>query len=368
MPTQQDRISDTRPGRPAMGSFDQAPFIVFWETTRACDLVCRHCRANAVPERDPRDLDSTEAFRLLDEIKAMGCPVVVLTGGDPAKRRDLVDIVRYGASIGLRMALTPSATPLITRELLTELRDAGLARVAVSLDGASAESHDAFRGVAGSYERTFEILRAAREIGLTTQINTSVTTFNHAEIEEIAVQAGKLDIELWSVFFVVPTGRAHADDLLQPIAAEDLLERLADISESSAFDVKTTAAPHFRRVLLQRKVSRSDVRGVSDGIGRAPRGVNDGQGIAFISHLGEVYPSGFMPVPCGNVREESLAKIYREHPLFRSLRDPEALHGKCGVCEFRRICGGSRARSYALTGDPLAEEPSCAYSPGRWTE
>ena len=368
MAIEKETANSPRPGRPAMGSFDQAPFIVFWETTRACDLICRHCRADAVPDRDPRDLDSREAFRLLDDIKAMGCPVVVLTGGDPAKRTDLVDIVRHGSSIGLRMALTPSATPLITRRLLTELRDAGLARIAISLDGASAESHDAFRGVSGSYDRTFDILGEAREIGLTTQINTTVTKFNETEIEDIAALVGRLDIELWSVFFVVPTGRAHTADLLEPTIAEDLLERLADICESSDFDVKTTAAPHFRRVLLQRKVSRSDVRGVADGIGRAPRGVNDGQGIAFVSHLGEVYPSGFLPISCGNVRDQNLATIYREHPLFLSLRDSEALQGKCGICEFRRICGGSRARSYAVTGDPLGEEPSCAYFPGRWTE
>ncbi len=341
---------------------------MFWETTRACDLVCRHCRADAVPERDRRELDRDEGFRLLDEIKAMGCPVVVLTGGDPAKRSDLVDLVEHGASIGLRMALTPSATPLITRQLLAELRDAGLARIAVSLDGPSAESHDSFRGVAGSYSRTFEILRAAREIGLTTQVNTTVTTSNYPDLDEIAAQVGHLGVELWSVFFVVPTGRAHADDILQPAVAEEVLERLAAILDSSDFDLKTTAAPHFRRVLLQRKVPRDDVRGMVDGIGRAPRGVNDGQGVAFISHLGEVYPSGFLPISCGNVRDQGIADIYRDHPLFRSLRDPDALDGKCGICEFRRICGGSRARSYAVTGDPLGEEPSCAYVPGKWIE
>jgi len=320
-----------------------------------------------VPNRDPRDLDSDEAFRLLDDIGEMGAPVVVLTGGDPAKRTDLIEIVRHGASIGLPMALTPSATPLMTRDLLLRLRDAGLARIALSLDGASAESHDRFRGVPGSYDRTFDILAAAREIGLTTQINTTVTTSNHSQVEDIAAQIGRLDIELWSVFFVVPTGRARGTDLLPADVAESILERLAAIGETSDFDLKTTEAPHFRRVLLERKVPIGDVRGVADGIGRAPRGVNDGRGIVFVSHLGEIFPSGFMPIHCGNVRRDSLASVYRKHPLFRSLRDPDVLLGKCGICEFRRICGGSRARAYATTGDPLGEEPSCAYLPGKWT-
>jgi radical SAM protein len=352
--------------RPTMAAFDQAPFIVFWETTRACDLVCRHCRACAVPQRDPRELDSSEAFVLLEEVRAMGCPVVVLTGGDPAKRPDLVDLVCYGTSLGLRMALTPSATPLITRALLHELRDAGLARVALSLDGASAASHDAFRGVGGSYDRTFEILRTAADLGLTTQVNTTVTSSNQAEIEAIGAQVAVLGIELWSVFFVIPTGRAQSNDLIDAAAVERVLESLAAIAESSPFDVKTTAAPHFRRLLLQRKFARRDVRGLVDGIGRAPRGVNDGQGVVFVSHLGDVYPSGFLPIRCGNVRKEGLTAIYRQHDLFQRLRDPDELRGKCGVCEFRRVCGGSRARAFAMTGDVFAEEPLCVYQPRGW--
>lgn len=359
-PTDSPRLA----AAPLMGAFDRAPFIVFWETTRACDLVCRHCRARAVPDRDTGELDTGEGFRLLDEIHAMGCPVVVLTGGDPAKRPDLIDLVGYGSSIGLRMALTPSATPLITSDLLARLRDAGLSRLAVSLDGASAATHDAFRGVAGSYDRTFAILRNAKALGLTTQVNTTATPANQAEIAAIATQVGDLGVELWSVFLVVATGRASGLESFETATVERLLELLADIAETCPFDVKTTAAPHFRRVLLQRKISRRDVRGIADGIGRAPRGVNDGQGIAFVSHRGEVYPSGFLPIRCGNVRREGLTRIYREHDLFRRLRDPDELEGKCGVCEFRRVCGGSRARAYALTGNAFAEEPFCAYVPG----
>lgn len=351
------------PPRPTANHFDRAPFIVFWELTRACDLVCKHCRACAVPDRDPRELTFEEGKQLLDQTASMGCPLAVLTGGDPAKRPDLIELVRYGTSIGLRMALTPSATPLVTRELLEQLRDAGLARLAVSLDGARAPSHDLFRGVDGSFDRTFEILRDARACGLTTQVNTTVTQMNRHELARIASRLTTLGIELWSVFFVVPTGRASSLDLLDPADVEEVLEDLARLSDTVPYDIKTTAAPHFRRVLLQTKHSKSDVRGIADGIGRAVRGVNDGQGVLFVSHNGDVYPSGFLPIECGNIRSTSLAEIYRDHPTFRVLRDPDALEGKCGVCEFRRVCGGSRARAFATTGNVLAEEPACAYEP-----
>jgi radical SAM protein len=344
-------------------NFDEVPFIVFWETTQACDLVCKHCRANARPERDPGELTFAEGIRLLDDVRGMGCPLVVLTGGDPAKRPDLVDLVRHGSRIGLRVALTPSATPLVTPALLHRLARAGLTRLAVSLDGAGPASHDGFRGVAGSFARTLEILRDARAAGLTTQVNTTVTDLSAGELERIAELLGVFEITLWGVFFLVPTGRGESLHVLDPDAAERVLERLVTIARSAPFDVKTTAAPHFRRVLLQHQVKRRGIVGIEDGIGRAPRGVNDGQGIVFVSHRGEVFPSGFLPVSCGSVRTEGLATVYRRHPVFRALRDPDRLGGKCGVCEFRRVCGGSRARAYAMTGDLFAEEPACAYRP-----
>lgn len=348
-----------------MAGFDASPFIVFWETTQACDLACVHCRADARPGRDPDELDTAEGTRLLDEVRAMGCPLVVLTGGDPAKRPDLVELVRHGSSIGLRVALTPSATPLVTRELLARLRDAGLARLAVSLDGADAASHDGFRGVPGSHARTFRILHDARALGIGTQVNTTLTDRNAGDLERIAEQLRALDVALWGVFLLVPTGRGESLHVLDPNVVEGVLERLADVAATAPFDVKTTAAPHFRRVLLQRTVRRREIVGIDDGIGRAPRGVNDGQGIVFVSHRGEVFPSGFLPLSCGSVREGGLARVYRDHPVFRALRDPDQLLGKCGVCEFRRVCGGSRARAWATTGSLFAEEPACAWQPRR---
>lgn len=344
--------------------FDHAPFIVFWEMTQACDLVCKHCRADARPARDFGELTFAEGIRLLNDVRAMGCPLIVMTGGDPAKRPDLVDLVRHGTAIGLRVALTPSATPLVTKDLLAQLADAGLARLAVSLDGATAATHDGFRGVSGSFARTLEILDEAHAVGLTTQVNTSVTDLNVGELEAIAERIAARRINLWGVFFLVPTGRGEALRVLDPDTAEAVLERLVVISRAAPFDIKTTAAPHFRRVLLQHQVKRREILGIDDGIGRAPRGVNDGQGIVFVSHRGDIYPSGFLPFRCGSVRTDALADVYRRHPTFVALRDPDALGGKCGICEFRRVCGGSRARAYAMTGDMLATDPACAYEPG----
>ena len=352
-----------RVSRQRRGLFDEAPFILFWETTRACDLACLHCRASAVPGASPLELTTAEGEALLDEAKQMGVPLVVLTGGDPAKRADLVELVAYGSRIGLRMALTPSATPLITTELLARLKDAGLTRLAVSLDAADPAVHDAFRGVAGSHARTLEILRTARALGLTTQVNTSVLRENVGELAALAEEVARADIELWSLFVVVPTGRARQESALDAHEIESVLEWLAVRSERCAFDVKTTAAPQFRRVLLQHKLKRQDIVGIRDGIGRAPRGVNDGSGIVFVSHEGDIFPSGFLPLRCGNVRTDSLAAVYREHPLFVALRSPDAVRGKCGRCEFRHVCGGSRARAFATTMSPMASDPGCPYEP-----
>lgn len=346
---------------------EESPFIVFWETTRACDLVCKHCRADAHPGRDPQELTFEEGTRLLDDVRAMGCPLVVLTGGDPAKRPDLVELVRHGSSIGLHMALTPSATPLVTRGFLARLADAGLARLAVSLDGLSPASHDGFRGVAGSHARTLEILRDARELGLTTQVNTTVTDLNVADLEAIAAILSGLDITLWSVFFLVPTGRGEQLRVLAPDVAETVLQRIATISATAPFDVKTTAAPHFRRVLLERKAKGHPLGVLSDvdehGNVKGPRGVNDGVGMMFISHHGEVFPSGFLPISVGNVRRGSLAMMYRESPLFKVLRDVGPTRGKCAVCPFIRVCGGSRARAYIMDGGVDGSDPACAYIP-----
>jgi radical SAM protein len=361
--------------------FDRAPFVVIWETTQACDLACLHCRASAQSRRDPDELSTEEGKRLMEQVRGFGRPLFVLTGGDPLKRPDTVELVEHGTRIGLRMAMTPSGTPLMTPEIVARLADAGLARLAVSLDGSSPAVHDRFRGVDGSWEWTVRMLRAARERGLSTQVNTSVSRHNLDDLEPLIALMGELEIALWSVFFLVPTGRARARDIATPGEFEAVFNRLYDLSKTAPFDIKTTAAPQYRRVVLQRQVAARRAAeggargaplaagsgftvGAGDGIGRAAKGVNDGRGFLFVSHRGDIYPSGFLPLSAGNVRTHDVVDVYRHGDLFRALRDPDRLRGKCGVCEFRVVCGGSRARAHAMTGDYLESDPFCAYVPG----
>ncbi len=355
-------------------NFNERPFIAIWEVTQACDLACVHCRASAQPDRHPMELSTEEGKGLIDQIAAMDVPVFVLTGGDPIKRPDLFELIGHARAKGVRVSLTPSATPLLTRDVIVRLKEAGLARLAVSLDGADAESHDAFRGMTGSFERTLNALRWANEIGLPTQVNTTFSRRNIGQIDAIVALMESLKITLWSVFFLVPTGRGKLNDLLNAEEFEQVFAKIHSLSIKASFDIKTTEAQHYRRFLLQQKVAdklsgaeRFMHMKVVDSIGRAPRGLNDGKGFVFVSHTGEVYPSGFLPLTAGNIRNESLAAIYCESPLFRNLRDTSKLEGKCGVCEYKNVCGGSRARAYALTGNPFSEEPCCAYIPRGYT-
>jgi radical SAM protein with 4Fe4S-binding SPASM domain len=274
----------------------------------------------------------------------------------------------------VRVSLTPSATPLLTREVIVRLKEAGLARLAVSLDGATAETHDEWRGMSGSYARTLDAIQWANEIGLPVQINTTFSRRNIGEIDAIVALMENLKITLWSVFFLVPTGRGKLKELLSADEFEKVFARIHGLSMSASFDIKTTEAQHYRRFLLQHKAAETASaperfmhQKIVDTIGRAPRGLNDGKGFIFISHTGEVFPSGFLPVSAGSIRRESLASIYRESPLFRNLRDTSKLEGKCGACEFKNVCGGSRARAYALTGNPHGEEPCCSYLPKNYT-
>lgn len=374
-------IRDAAPGaRLPELDFDRAPFLVIWETTQACDLACLHCRAEAAPHRHPAELSTEEAETLMRSVRRFGRPLFVLTGGDPLKRPDTVELVRYGDSLGLRMAMTPSGTPLMTASVLRRLKDAGLARLAVSLDGSTDTVHDAFRGVDGSWAWSVRMLEEARDLGLSTQVNTTVSRHNLEDFEGLCELMEPLGISLWSVFFLVPTGRAKAEDVASPEAFERTFERMYELSRTAPFDIKSTAAPQYRRVVLQRQVAerRGGERSarpeplaagpgfsLADGVGRA-KGVNDGDGFLFVSHTGEIYPSGFLPLSAGNVRRDDVVRVYRESTLFRRLRNRDLLSGKCGVCEYRTVCGGSRARAYALTGDYLESEPFCTHVPARY--
>jgi radical SAM protein with 4Fe4S-binding SPASM domain len=350
----------------SLQDYEDRPFIAIWEMTQACDLACLHCRACARPERDPGELTTEEARRLLDRFAEVQVPLVVLTGGDPATRPDLVELVGHARGRGLHVGLTPSATPRVTRTLIQDLAGAGLSRLAVSIDGADAATHDAFRGVAGSYEHALRILGDARDSNLATQINTTVHEGSLGQLAAIAELVKQLGCALWSVFFVVPTGRAQGRTLPDPERVEAILHELADIADQQPFAVKTTALPHYRRLLIERRKARRQSAG---GFGKQPAlRVNDARGFLFVSHRGDIYPSGFLPQSCGNVRAVDPIHTYRHHPIFRTLRDASALTGKCGACEYREICGGSRARAYAVTGSILASDPLCAYLPPRYRE
>lgn len=364
------RTATTASARPAVPTdFDRSPFLVIWEATRACALACLHCRADAIPRRDPAELSTAEALRLIDDVRAFGNPppLFVLTGGDPMRRPDLPALVRHASTIGLTVALTPSGTAAVTRARLAELKDAGLQRLAVSLDGPTAESHDAFRGVRGSFSWTMRIIEDAAALGLTLQINSTVSRRTYPHLHEMAARVSELPIVLWAVFFLIQTGRGAALEQITSHECEAVLRWLEQLSREVPFGIKTTEAPHYHRVVQQAPPRGPETGGALRPSGRAqlraPRSVSDGNGFVFVDHVGTICPSGFLPVSCGDVRRHSLVDVYRDDPLFLQLRNPDALEGKCGWCEFRAVCGGSRARAFAATGSPMASDPLCAYQP-----
>jgi radical SAM protein len=355
-------------GRNAMRDFSESPFLVIWEVSQACGLACRHCRASAQPERHPDELSTAESIELLQQVRALGDPLLVFTGGDPLKRPDLFELLKASTSLGLRTTVTPSATPLLTEEAVDRFKACGLARMAISLDGPEAATHDAFRGVAGSFDRSLLALRHAARIGLETQINTTVTRHNRHQLGPMADLVKQERAKLWSVFFLVVTGRAQLSDDLTAEEYESVFEFLYRTSLSVPFDIKTTEAQHYRRyVAQQRKKAGLGVLTAAGGLSSIQRqaGINDGKGFLFVSHTGEIFPSGFLPISAGNIRLTRLADAYRDSTLFRVLRDTDQLKGKCGVCEYRNLCGGSRSRAWALTGDYLQSDPRCVYVPAR---
>ena len=354
---------------------------MIWEVTRACQLACVHCRADAIPHRDPLELSTTEGYRILDDLAALGKPrpMVVLTGGDPLERPDLAELIAHGTRSGLRMAVSPSVTPRLTRDAIAELHDVGAKAMSLSLDGATRAGHDGFRRVDGVFDATLRAIDDAKRVGLRLQINTTVTADNVWELPEILRRVLAARAAVWSVFFLVPTGRGTQLRPLTGVEEEEVLNWLYDVSGLVA--IKTTEAPHYRRVVIERSSGHAPPRrgalgrhlyeatvDLTDGRPperprRRPIDVNSGNGFVFVDHHGDVYPSGFLPERVGSVRQESLVDIYRNAPLLRALRDPDALAGKCGVCEFRVVCGGSRSRAFAVAGDALAEDPGCVFQP-----
>ncbi|MBI4231480.1 MAG: TIGR04053 family radical SAM/SPASM domain-containing protein [Planctomycetes bacterium] len=360
---------------PACPDFALAPFLLIWEVTRACALACRHCRADAIDRRDPRELSTEEGRQLLTQAARMGTPIVVLTGGDPLQRDDLEDLIRHAKGVGLRVGTIPAATERLTVARVRSLKDAGLDQMAVSIDGATSDSHDLFRQVEGTYDRALAGAAYAREAALPLQVNTVFGAWNLDEFDEIAARVRSLGAVFWEVFLLVPTGRGA--QLQGPTArqCEDLFAKLYAVARTAPFLVKITEAPHYRRYVIERMREAPDrtgprardllarPSGPGGSIGMAPHAVNAGKGFCFVDHVGDVYPSGFLPLSAGNVRARPLAGIYREAPLFRMLRDPSLLKGWCGRCNYRDVCGGSRSRAYALSYDAFAEDPWCLHEP-----
>ncbi len=346
--------------------FGERPILIYWEMTQACDLACKHCRAEAIPQCHPLELGTGESKLLLKELRAFGDPPphLVMTGGDALQRADLLELIRYALSLGLPVSVAPSATNRLSDAMLKEFKELGVQSISLSLDGSNAQSHDTFRGVPGCFAGTIRAAQAARAVGLSLQINTLVTADTLSDLPSIYELLQGLEIARWSLFFLIGVGRGKG---LRPITApqaEGLFHWLYERTKEASFAIKTTEAMHFRRVACQRMklegLTPEQIRRTPTGRGF---GIRDGNGIMFISHIGQVYPSGFLPLTAGNVRSASPVEIYRHSELFQSLRDPDRYRGKCGHCEFNRICGGSRARAYAATGDPLESDPLCVYQP-----
>ena len=361
-------------------NLDEKPILVFWETTRACDLACRHCRASAIPQALEGELDHQEGLALMDQIAAFGSPspILVLTGGDVLKRQDLWSLLGHARSRGIPVALSPAITPLLTDPVVDRLAASGLSAISLSLDGPDEETHDGIRGVPGTFQRTLECARRAVKAGLKVQINSTVMAGNLGSFPALCQQVLQAGVGVWEVFFLIATGRGLEVSAPGPEECEAVCWMLYEASKHD-LTVRTVEAPFFRLVVHQIQVGSAaspsplalellaDLRQRLGSGKSTPRShtarTRDGKGIVFVDYQGRVSPSGFLPVVAGNVRESPLSEIYRESPLFRKLRSAESFGGRCGRCGYRDLCGGSRSRAYAASGDCLGEDPACPYQP-----
>jgi radical SAM protein len=358
--------------------FRETPLIVFWESTRACRLACKHCRADAVLKPLPGELTTREAKALVEQVASFGspAPLLVITGGDPLMREDLFDVIDHASSLGVPVALAPSVTQALGENALKALKECGVRSVSISLDGASERTHDWLRGASGNFRDTIRVIRAAVSMGIPVQVNTAVWRGSLPELPELAKLVIELGASAWELFFLVVTGRAREELDISPEEYEAAVNFLVDVT-MYGIKVRAVEAPFFRRAKLERLRGRQFehplyhalVGRLRELLGEPARGVDqsvvptrDGCGIVFVAYDGTIHPSGFLPYPLGNVRRDSLIRVYREHPLLQRMRAGE-FRGRCGRCEYRLICGGSRARAYAQLGDPLAEDPACVYVP-----
>jgi radical SAM protein with 4Fe4S-binding SPASM domain len=337
------------------------PLQVTWEMTGACEWRISPTRLGRLPH-NKREVSTAEAYHLIQEVAALRVPLFVLTGGDPLLRPDVFPIVEFASRRSVRTSMTLVPTSLLDSEAITELKSCGLMRAAFWLNGSTASLHDASTGVSGTHRRTLEMIGACHEVGLPVQINTMVSRRNQQDVEPLAELLSRLDIILWNVFFLVPPDRDHAQEMLNAAEHEDAFSKLYAASRRVQYQIKTSEGPHYQRYLLQQRVKESKGRlRESDVMTRAQKGMNDSRAVVFVNREGYVYPSRYLPVAAGNICERSLAEIFYESELLQAFRDTSRLQGKCGKCPVRNLCGGSRARAYALSGDLFAEDPGCAY-------
>ncbi|MEM3851928.1 MAG: TIGR04053 family radical SAM/SPASM domain-containing protein [Methanomassiliicoccales archaeon] len=361
--------------------FENRPLLVFWETTKACPLACRHCRANAAPFPLEDELTDEEGIALIRSISDFGSakPAVVLTGGDCMLRRNLISLIQEARNCAVPVAISPSVSEMLTNSSLKNIAAAGVRSVSVSLDGATPETHESIRGRKGHFSETLSAIRRLNELGFHVQVNTTVMSENIEQLSDIAFILQRLGIRVWEIFFLVSTGRGERLKDLSPEQCEDVCNFLADITRYG-FVVRTVEAPFFRRILLQRRILRSephDMSGLHSRLTRKMRikmgspilsyadvglPTRDGNGLIFVAHNGDIYPSGFLPYRLGNVRSDNIVQIYRNSAVLKVLRNGK-FGGKCGICEYRHICGGSRARAYSVYGDMFAQDPACIYVP-----
>ena len=352
----------------AAGKYDYSrnPMIVYWEMTQACPLACRHCRAEAMTQAHPCELNHEESLGLLRQIAEFGDPMphLILTGGDPLKRADLFDIIDYGRSLGISVSITPAASQELTLRKMAELKEHGIEALGLSLDGSTAARHDAVRGVPGCFDATVAALRHAATVGFPVQVNTLVSEETADDLPAVYDLLERHQVMRWRLFFLIAVGRGKSLLPVTPKRGEDLMRWIYQQSLKSPFAIKTTEAPSYRRIALD-EMRAAGMHAAE--IHRTPVyrgfGIRDGHGVVFVSNQGDIYPAGFLPLSAGNIRQNRLAYVYRNAPVFRALHTPDRFRGKCGQCEYRGLCGGSRARAYAYTGDPLASDPFCAYVP-----
>jgi len=362
-------ITGTMPqmGQMLPRDFSLNPMLVYWEMTQACGLACKHCRAEAMPTANPLELNTSDSKAFLHQLLAFGDPLphLILTGGDPLRRKDIYSLIDCACDLGLEVSITPSATPELTNDAISNLKKHGIQSLGLSLDGSCAAKHDAIRGIPGTFDRTMEAARHAGRIGLPIQVNTLVSEETADDLPAVyELLRTSFPVMRWSLFFLISVGRGKALNEVSPDRGEQIMDWVLDLVPNTPFAVKTTEAPSYRRIAINKMRAAGMAAGQMKGTA-VYKGfqIRDGHGIVFVSNLGDIYPSGFLPLRCGNVRKDSLVDVYRDSETFRGLHSPDMFHGKCGECEYNHICGGSRARAFAYTGDALGSDPFCPYQP-----